>query len=302
MEYMWVILALIAAILQTSRNGLMKHLKARLDDEAIMLSRFMFSLPFLLVFLAGFHFMGNYPLPSFNRHFLLYMPLAAISQTIAGWLFLKMLSRRNFAVGVTYAQTNAMMQALFAALLFGEIISVMAGIAIFCSFTGIVMITMVEKHLEPKSLLKRIFTPSAFLGIGSGVFFGFAGVFIRQSVLALEGGVFFVNAAFTLCFVLALQTTIMSGILAIKKKEQLQQVFQCGYHPYLVGCSNAISSFCFFMAFSLTQAAYVSMVAQVEVVLSIFLTHKVFKEKMAPLELAGIVIMVSSIILLVSVH
>ena len=297
MEYLWVILALVGAAIQTSRNGLMKHLKRRLDDEAIMFSRFAFSVPFVLLFL-GLCVAIGYDLPKINADFVQYFVLAAICQIAGGYLFLKILGRRNFVIGVTYTRTDSMMKVLFAALLFGEMVSAGALFAIILSFFGILLITIVEQHLEPKNLIKRIFTPSAIMGVSSGVCFGLTGVLIRQAIIALDGE-FFVRSAYTLLFIIMLQALIFFVILLIKKKEQLAAVVKSGASPYILGCINAASALCWFVAFSLTHAAYVSMVGQVEILFSIFLTHKVFKEKIVPLEILGMTIVVGSIFLLV---
>jgi drug/metabolite transporter (DMT)-like permease len=298
MEHFWVFISLFAVIFQVSRNILMKQMKSKMDDEAIMLARFAVSAPFALLWLVCLSLLG-YAMPQANWIFILYVIIASAFQIAGGLLFLRLFGRRNFVIGVTYARMDAMMAALFGAIIFSEFVSVGALFAIILSFSGIVMIAMAEEHLEPKNLFKRIFTPSAIMGAGSGVMFGISSLFIRHSILALEGGEFFVRSTYSLFCMQVLQAFAVFVIVYIKNKPQIVKIVRSGYGVYLVGLTNSVSSFCWYVAFSLTNAAHVSMVGQVEILFSVFVTHKVFKEKTCMLEILGMTVVVGSILLLV---
>jgi hypothetical protein len=70
MESIWIPITLFTALMQTGRNGLMKSLKGKMHDQTIMLSRFLFSLPIVLIWLLGLYLLG-YEFPEFNRVFFL---------------------------------------------------------------------------------------------------------------------------------------------------------------------------------------------------------------------------------------
>ncbi|MDB2414834.1 EamA family transporter [Rickettsiales bacterium] len=297
MEYIWVYISLAAALVQTSRNGFMKHLKEKIDDEAILLSRVALSIPFVFLWLCIFKSLG-YKIPSLNSDFILYISIASFAQIAGGFLFLKLFGRRNFVIGVAYTHTSTIMKMLFAAIFFGELVSLGSLFAIFISFFGVIIITLAEKHIEPLNLFRRFFTPSAIMGLSSGVFFGITGVFVRQAILSLEGE-FFVSSAHALFVILIMQTLIIFIILCVKNKEQISKIFSSGSSVYLLGFTNSISSLGWFTAFSLTNAAHVSMVAQMEIIFSLFLTHKIFKEKINIFEILGMVLLLGGILLLV---
>jgi drug/metabolite transporter (DMT)-like permease len=301
MEYLWVILAFLAAIIQTSRNGMMKHLKGKLNDESIMFARIFFSVPFVCLWLTGFVYLG-YALPKINNHFMLYVLLASILQIAGGMLFLKLFGRRNFVIGVTYSRLDSMMKVLFAALLFQEFVSLGALFGILLSFVGIVLITVAEENIKPKTLLERIFSPSAMIGMLCGTCFGATGILIRQAILELEGGEFFVNATYCLLTMLIIQSLIMLLIICYKNINQLTYIFKQGKIPYLVGVSNSFSAMGWYVALSLTHAAHVSMIGQIEIVFSMFLTHNVFKEKISRLECLAIAIVVIGIVMVILLH
>lgn len=184
MENLWIPIILATALIQTGRNGLMKDLKGKMRDETIMLSRFLFSMPFILLWFFLLYASG-YEIPQMNTTFLAYAGFAAVGQLMAGLLYLKLFGRRNFVIGVTYNQTQVIMNVLFSAILFSQFVSFGAFIAVILSFVGIVLISLAEKHLEPKTLLQRILTPSALMGLGCGVLFGLTGVLFREAILVL---------------------------------------------------------------------------------------------------------------------
>lgn len=179
MENLWILITLITVVIQTGRNGLMKNLKGKMLDETIILSRFLFSTPLILLWLYFLYAYG-YKIPKINLTFLFYAGAAAVGQLFAGLLYLRLLARRNFVIGVTYTQTQVIMNVLFSAILFSQFISFGAFIAVLLSFVGIVLISLAEKHLEPKTLLQRILTPSALMGLSCGVIFGITGVLFRK--------------------------------------------------------------------------------------------------------------------------
>lgn len=301
MEYIWVPITLFAAIVQTGRNGLIKHLKKDLPDKTILFARFAVSAPFAILWLSIFLFAG-YELPDFNLNFLKYALLACLAQIAGGLLFLTLFSRRNFVIGVTYAKTEAILAALFGALILSDYISFGALCGIIVGFAGIVFISAVEKHVEPTRMIRKIFSKSAAIGVGSGAFFGLTAIFIRQATLELQNGEYFVRAAYTLAFMLSVQSLITLVIFFYKDISQIKKMVSVKRKVLMLGFANSISSLCWFIAFSLTKAAYVSMMGQAEILFAIFLTHNFFKEKINKLEIMGIMLVLAGVLMLIYFH
>ncbi|MCE3232197.1 MAG: hypothetical protein K0R98_454 [Rickettsiaceae bacterium] len=204
-------------------------------------------------------------------------------------------------IGITYSKIEALMVAIFAAALFGEFISSLAVVAIVIGFVGIALISVAEQHIEPKNLIKRIFSKSAQIGIACGVLFGLCSTYIRQSILALDGGEFLTRAVVTLLFMQVIQVIVLAAYMFWRDRSKIYEIASEGKNVAMLGLSNSLSSLGWFVAFSLTKAAYVSMLSQIEILLSIFMSHNLFKEKLGRMEVVGIVLVAGSVVLLVLV-
>ena len=67
----------------------------------------------------------------------------------------------------------------------------------------------------------------------------------------------------------------------------------------LIGLTSIIGSIGWFTAFTLTNVAYVKTVGQIELLFSILITHKIFKEKFNRMEIIGGLLVIFSILILV---
>ena len=66
-----------------------------------------------------------------------------------------------------------------------------------------------------------------------------------------------------------------------------------------MGVTSAIGSIAWFTAFALTQAAYVKTVGQVELLFSILVTQRIFKEGISRTEIFSIFLIIASIVILI---
>lgn len=107
------------------------------------------------------------------------------------------------------------------------------------------------------------------------------------------------QASFALVYVTVIQAVIIVVIVSVKSRKQLPLMIKHRRQVSWVGLTNAVSSLGWFVAFSMTHSAHVYTVGQVEVIFSLLLSHRVFKEKLYKQELLGMTIVIGSIILLV---
>jgi drug/metabolite transporter (DMT)-like permease len=298
MEHLWILFGLSAVSIQTFRSSLMRHLRGQISDGAITLARFSFSVPFAALWLWGFVLMG-YKLPQINAHFIIYALFAAILQLAGGFFFLALFSRRNYVIGITYSKIEALMVAIFGAVLFAEFISTAAAIAIVIGFIGIMIVSATEQNIEPQKLLKRIFSKSGQIGMVCGILFGLCSTFIHQAIIALEDGEFLTRSSVALLFMLVCQVIMLGIFMFLRDRKKIYEIKSVGKSALMLGFTNSLSSLGWFVAFSLTKAAYVSMLSQVEILFSIFITHRFFKEKISKLEIVGAMLVVVSVVLLV---
>ena len=87
--------------------------------------------------------------------------------------------------------------------------------------------------------------------------------------------------------------------LLIRDRAELRAVWQARRTAGFVGLTSMGGSFCWFLAFSLQNAAYVKALGQVELILSLLASTLFFKEKVTARELGGMALLGLSILMLV---
>ena len=90
MEHLWIAIVLVAAALQTARNAGQKYLSGHLSALSATWIRFVFGLPFALVYLFLITTNTSFEFDIFNLGFLLPCGLAALCQ-LSGTAFLMIL-------------------------------------------------------------------------------------------------------------------------------------------------------------------------------------------------------------------
>ena len=103
---LWIPITVLAAFLQNARSALQKHLKGRLTTLGAAYVRFLYAMPFSLLYLWGLHEIGGKDLPVFNTTFLMYCVLGGASQILFTVLLLYLFQFRNFAVGTTFSNVR----------------------------------------------------------------------------------------------------------------------------------------------------------------------------------------------------
>ena len=107
------------------------------------------------------------------------------------------------------------------------------------------------------------------------------------------------NASLTLVTILVLQTVMLGVWILFRNRDQFAKIFVHWRLSSLVGLTSTLGSIGWFTAFALTQVAYVKTVGQIELIFSLFVTHKIFKERLNKSEGIAIFLMISSILLLI---
>ena len=298
MTWLWIPLTIAAAFLQNVRSSLQKHLKNELGTTGATFVRFGYGIPFALVYLLILVALLGFETPVPNSRFLVFVFTGGITQ-IAGTAFLLTLfDARNFAVGTAYSKTETVQAAIFAVVFLGETISSLAIIGILISLIGVMVISTARSPTSSSGIVRAWTARSALVGLASGASFGVAAVSYRGASLSLGGEGFLVQAAYTLAFVLVLQTLVMAAYMTIRTPGELRKVLAAWRVAIWVGASGALGSIGWFTAMSIQNAALVRAVGQIELVFTIGASVLIFREKILRLELLGIFLVVSGIIVL----
>ena len=296
--WIWIPITFLAAFMQAARTAGQKYLTKDFSAVGASYVRFLWGLPFALVYLLVLKEMGGHQLPTAGWAFFLFAALCGLSQIAATVLLVFLFSLRNFAVGSTYARTEALLTAVLGATVFHEAIEGAGWVAIAVGAVGVVVINLARTGIAGETLLRRLFQPAAGVGLAAGLGFAGASLFLRQASLFLGLDDWLFSAALTLVTVLLIQTAIMSAYMLLRAREQITAMAVNWRGCLFVGITSAIGSAGWFTAMTIERAAYVKALGQVEMLFTLALSVLFFKERSSPKELTGMALVAGSIVVL----
>ena len=286
-DWLWIPITLWAAFAQTLRNAAQRGLTSRLGTLGATLVRFLYGLPFaLLWFWLVLEFTGRAP-PLPGAGFIGWVALGALSQIAATALLLRTMQERNFALGVAYSKTEVIQVALFAFVALGDRIGVATLLAIACATVGVLLLSPADKERPLRALLAGWTGKPALLGLASGTAFAFAAVGYRGAALAFGDAPYLTAAAATLVAALALQTVVLGGWLLARAPATVANVLREWRPSLFAGLMGAAASAGWFTAFAIEAAANVRTLGLVELLFAYLVSLKLFRERLSRLELAG---------------
>lgn len=295
----WIPITIAAALLQTVRSGLQKHLKPRLGTVGATFVRFSYAVPLALLYVAVLPRLTGEPLPRLTASFAVYAVVGAIAQILGTALLIRLFSFRSFAVATTYSKTETVQGALLGLVLLGEGMRTSAFVGILISLVGVVAMSVARSGTSLTLFLRSLAGRPALIGLANGAMFAVAAICYRGAALALDGGSAALRAALTLASVTVFQTAVMAIYMRLNAPGTLRRVAVAWRTGVWVGVSGAVSSACWFTAMTLQIAAYVLALGQIELVFALLSTYFVFRERPHTMELAGMALFLVGILTLV---
>ena len=290
-SWLWVVFTLIAAAAQTARNAAQRELTATLGTAGATHVRFLFGVPFGLLFLALVLIATGLPLP---RPGLVYWPwvlVGGLSQIAATALMLTAMGGRSFVVVYAFIKTEPVLVALFGLVLLGDVVTPPMAVAILIATVGVVVMS-----LRPDAAEGRL--KPTLLGVTAGGLFGLSAIGYRGAILSLEGPHYVLAASFTVVIGLAIQSGVMSLYLWLKSPGALTAIFRAWRPSLFAGFTGALASQFWFLAFAVATAASVRTLALVEVLFAQVISSFMFKQPTKPREALGIVFIIAGVGLL----
>jgi drug/metabolite transporter (DMT)-like permease len=295
MPWLWAVFTVIAAAGQVLRNAQQKELTGTLGTVGATHVRFLFGLPFGILFLVIVLAATGLPLPELNSAMLAWTITAALAQIGATALLLAAMRDRSFVVITAYAKTEAMQVAVFGLLFLGDRVTPSLAAAILVATVGVLLVSW------PRSTGGEAFTwKPALLGIGSGAAFAIAAIGFRGGIRALDTPSFVVGATTTLALGLTIQTIVLSAYLYVFDRNTLYAIFRLWRPSLLAGFTGAFASQMWFLAFALETAAKVRTLALIEIPMAQVLSRNLFKQTLASREAVGIALIVLGVALLLN--
>jgi drug/metabolite transporter (DMT)-like permease len=191
MNFLWVIFTLAAAAGQTARNALQRDLSGPLGAAGATHVRFLFALPFALLFLMGVLLLRGTQLPRIGLAFLAWTAVGGLAQIIATLLMLLTMQHRSFVVSIAFLKMEPVLTAILGFTFLGDRLTPPMVAAILLATFGMLLVSF--KPGGGSNGLK-----AALLGLASGAFFAASAVGFRGAILSLSHSDYILAAAFTL--------------------------------------------------------------------------------------------------------
>lgn len=292
MHFLWVVFTLLGAAGQVARNAMQRGLTAELGAAGATLVRFLFGLPFALLFLAVLLAVTGSTLPQTSWAFGGWIVLGALTQIGGTALMLKTMEHRSFVVVTAYLKTEPVLVALIGLSVLGDPLTMAMALAILTAMAGVALISV-----KPGALTGGL-TP-ALLGLSAAALFAISSVGYRGAILSLNEPDFVLAATFSLTAGLALQTLLLLGWLLLARRDLFARLLTLWKPSLTAGFAGAAASQCWFLAFALASAASVRTLALVEVLLAQGVTRFVFRQNTTARETTGIALLLAGAVLIV---
>ena len=294
-SWLWALFTVIAAASQTVRNATQRELTTTLGTAGATHVRFLFGLPFALLFLALVLAASDLTIPRLNATMVAWTVAAALAQIAGTALLLATMQARSFVVTTAYAKTEPVQVAIFGLLFLGDILSPGQTFAIIIATTGVLIMSWPRTDTQEVLSWK----PGA-LGIASGALFAIAAIGYRGGILALGAPNFVIGATTTLVLGLIIQTLMLTTYLALADRPVLIAIFRAWRPSLFAGFMGAFASQMWFLAFALESAAKVRTLALIEILFAQVLSRNLFKQSVASKEMVGIGLIVLGVALLLN--
>ncbi len=295
---LWISVTLAAASFQTARFMLQKTLsKVRLSATGATFARFLYSAPVIVLALATYLWATGRGMPELGLRFWLFAMVGGMTQIFATICVVALFKQRNFAVGITFKKTEVIQTALLGLVVLNDQISAGGWGAILLGLAAVLVLSRAPGSTG--AWWRHLGNRASALGLGSGVLFAFSAVSYRGASLELRDPDPVFRAAVTLACVVCFQLLSMGFWMLWRDRAELRAVWAARNTAAFVGLTSMGGSFCWFLAFTLQNAAYVKALGQVELLLSLLASTLVFREKITAREIAGMGLLGLSILALV---
>jgi drug/metabolite transporter (DMT)-like permease len=290
-SWLWAAFTVVAAAAQTVRNATQRELTATLGTAGATHVRFLFGLPFALLFLLIVLVASGVALPRPPPAYWPWVLQGAIAQIAATALMLAAMNDRSFVVVYAYIKTEPVQAALFGLIFLGDMVSLPMAGAILVATTGVVIMA-----LKPGTSLD---VRATLLGLSAGAMFALSAVGFRGAILSLGLPSYLMAATFTVVVGLVIQCVSLSTWLWLRDPKVLTAIMRHWRPSLLAGFLGALASQFWFLAFALATAASVRTLALVEVLFAQAISAFVFGQRTTGREAAGIVLIVIGVAALV---
>lgn len=269
---LFVPITVAAAALQVARNALQRGLVGDAGPWGATLVRFLFGLPFSILFLAVAW--AIWPVaPHLTPAFWIAAVIGSVAQVGATGALLVAMHRSGFALGATFQQSSLPLAAVVG-LAVGDAPSALG-------WTGVALTTAALIALSwPRRVGGALDWGGAVAGVVSGGCYGVALNAYRVAGLAAAPDHAVLGALFTTTTTQAMQSLGLGGWLFFRSRRSLAAVLAAWRSSFGAGFFGAAASALWLTALALAPAAPVRAVGVIEMPLSALAGRRLFAESL----------------------
>ena len=286
---MWIIYALLTAVLLATSDALTKRVLASGDEYFVAWARLLFALP---VFLASLFFIE---IPHMNKDFWLATLIALPFEIVAMILYTKALKSSPISLTMPFLALTPLFLILASYLILGEKVSVSGGIGIILIASGSYTLNIHKMRHSLFEPLKAVFSEKGSLMM--------IAVALIYSVTSSLGKMAITNSSpvFFGSFYFILMTIIFTPIALNKNKGKLV-ISRKDILPFaVIGVTYSLMIIFHMLAMSLAKVAYMISVKRMSLLFSILYGHLLFKEeKIAERTFGGILMFIGFVLIVLS--
>jgi drug/metabolite transporter (DMT)-like permease len=270
---LWIPITIAAAGFQVARNAAQRSLLTGAGPWGATLVRFLFGLPFSLLFVAVA--VAVTPVsPRFTPVFWLWSVLGALAQIGATAALLVAMRRSSFALGTAFQQSGLPFSAIMGLLFFHDHLSPAAWAGVLIATIGLMALSWPRSAEGPRDW------SAAWLGTLSGACFALSANAFRQAGLALDGAHHIPAALITVAVVQAVQSAVMIAWMAATQRAALGAALRSWRVSLGAGLFGALASAGWFSALGLSPAGPVRAVGVVEMPFAALAGRRLFAERL----------------------
>lgn len=278
---LWILLAAAAAPLQVARNAMQRGLVGEAGPWGATLVRFLFGLPFSVAIFGVVMTLTPDAAPNPTARFWVAAVVGAISQVAATGALLMAMRRSGFAVAILLQQSSLPMAAVIGWLVLGDALGAGAWAGVALGTLGLAVLSW------PRPGQARADLPGGLLGLASGAAFAVAFNAFRQAGLAFDAGHPLYSAAAALVTAQAMQSVVLTLILAVLRPQALRSVMGSWRTSLAAGAFGSAASACWFAALALAPAAPVRAIGLIEGPIAAAVGRRLFREALTPRQWMG---------------
>lgn len=293
----WVVLAVAAALAQTTRNAVAQTISSKISPALNSWSRFTFCLPFAAMTTAVV--VAREGLPTLSASFFFYCFCTAVTQLLGNVALVTAFRVGSFGESIVFHKLEVILTAIAGAIWFAEFPSAIGASGILVCAGGVVVINL-SRQTESRHWTRAFrFGRAGGYALVCAVLLVLASFALKtaNTIVATENvdTSVFESAVQTLFHTTWIEVVLLSGWIGWREPASFRAVPLHWRRMLVIGSAGFTASLGWFWAFSLTLVAYVKAVGQIEALIAVALGIRLMGERELIRQLPGILLVMLGI-------